>query len=208
MSDGELRDQLMTLLLAGHETTATGLAWAFDLLLHTPADARAPRRPASTPARPTTSTRSSTSRCACDPSSRSRAGCSTRAPISGATTTSRDDGPGRDLHGAHEPRPLPRPVRLPPRALPRRSARHLLLDPVRRRDAALHRRRLRPDGDAHRAAHDRRVGDARGRRPAAREDDAPQRHPVAARRRPGRGEPASSPSSDSRRSKTSGTCCR
>jgi hypothetical protein len=26
----------MTLLLAGHETTATGLAWAFDLLLHTP----------------------------------------------------------------------------------------------------------------------------------------------------------------------------
>jgi cytochrome P450 len=34
MDDGELRDQLMTLLLAGHETTATGLAWAFDLLLH------------------------------------------------------------------------------------------------------------------------------------------------------------------------------
>ena len=27
----------MTLLLAGHETTATGLAWAFDLLLHAPA---------------------------------------------------------------------------------------------------------------------------------------------------------------------------
>ena len=36
MSDSELRDQLMTLLLAGHETTATGLAWAVDLLLHTP----------------------------------------------------------------------------------------------------------------------------------------------------------------------------
>jgi cytochrome P450 len=36
MSDSELRDQLMTLLLAGHETTATGLAWTFDLLLHTP----------------------------------------------------------------------------------------------------------------------------------------------------------------------------
>jgi cytochrome P450 len=34
MDDGELRDQLMTLLLAGHETTATGLAWTFDLLLH------------------------------------------------------------------------------------------------------------------------------------------------------------------------------
>jgi len=33
MSDTELRDQLMTLLLAGHETTATALAWTFDLLL-------------------------------------------------------------------------------------------------------------------------------------------------------------------------------
>ena len=33
MTDTDLRDQLMTLLLAGHETTATGLAWTFDLLL-------------------------------------------------------------------------------------------------------------------------------------------------------------------------------
>jgi cytochrome P450 len=33
MGDSELRDQLMTLLLAGHETTATALAWTFDLLL-------------------------------------------------------------------------------------------------------------------------------------------------------------------------------
>jgi cytochrome P450 len=36
MSDAELRDQLLTLLLAGHETTATALAWTLDLLLHTP----------------------------------------------------------------------------------------------------------------------------------------------------------------------------
>jgi cytochrome P450 len=36
MDDGELRDQLVTLLLAGHETTATALAWTFDLLLHHP----------------------------------------------------------------------------------------------------------------------------------------------------------------------------
>jgi cytochrome P450 len=36
MSDAEIRDQLMTLLLAGHETTATGLAWAFDLLFRAP----------------------------------------------------------------------------------------------------------------------------------------------------------------------------
>jgi cytochrome P450 family 135 len=36
MDDQELRDQLMTLLLAGHETTATALAWTFDLLLRHP----------------------------------------------------------------------------------------------------------------------------------------------------------------------------
>src|SRR3954449_9750393 len=36
MTDHELRDELVTLLVAGHETTATGLSWAFDLLLHNP----------------------------------------------------------------------------------------------------------------------------------------------------------------------------
>ncbi len=45
LSDREVRDELITLLLAGHETTATGLAWTFDLLLHAPAvHARALRR--------------------------------------------------------------------------------------------------------------------------------------------------------------------
>ncbi len=33
LSDQELRDELITLLEAGHETTATGLAWAFERLL-------------------------------------------------------------------------------------------------------------------------------------------------------------------------------
>jgi cytochrome P450 len=37
LSAPEVRDELVTLLLAGHETTATALAWAFDLLLHSPA---------------------------------------------------------------------------------------------------------------------------------------------------------------------------
>ena len=35
-SDSELRDELMTLLLAGHETTATSLSWAFERLVRTP----------------------------------------------------------------------------------------------------------------------------------------------------------------------------
>ena len=37
LTDGELRDELMTLLLAGHETTATALSWAFELLHRHPA---------------------------------------------------------------------------------------------------------------------------------------------------------------------------
>jgi cytochrome P450 len=36
MTDVELRDELWTMLGAGHETTSTGLAWAVDLLLHNP----------------------------------------------------------------------------------------------------------------------------------------------------------------------------
>jgi cytochrome P450 len=37
MTDRELRDELFTMLAAGHETTATELAFAFDLLLRHPA---------------------------------------------------------------------------------------------------------------------------------------------------------------------------
>jgi len=40
MSDVELRDELMTLLVAGHETTATELAWAFERLLRNDAALR------------------------------------------------------------------------------------------------------------------------------------------------------------------------
>jgi cytochrome P450 len=36
LSDAELRDELMTLLVAGHETTANSLAWAFERLARTP----------------------------------------------------------------------------------------------------------------------------------------------------------------------------
>jgi len=36
LTDAELRDELMTLLLAGHETTATALAWTIERLVRTP----------------------------------------------------------------------------------------------------------------------------------------------------------------------------
>jgi cytochrome P450 len=37
MTDDELRDQLVTMLSAGHETTATSIAWAFERLTRNPA---------------------------------------------------------------------------------------------------------------------------------------------------------------------------
>jgi cytochrome P450 len=36
LTDRELRDELLTLVLAGHETTANSLAWTFERLLRTP----------------------------------------------------------------------------------------------------------------------------------------------------------------------------
>ena len=48
MSDEEMRDELLTLLVAGHETTATALAWAVERLaaIRRSWSACAPRTPA------------------------------------------------------------------------------------------------------------------------------------------------------------------
>ena len=107
MSDREVRDQLMTLLLAGHETTATGLAWTLDLLTRNPdvlrarpgrrrrvpargrrrvaaaAPGRAARRPPAghRPASPTASTSPPA------PTSRPRSGSPTPAPSPTRTRT-------------------------------------------------------------------------------------------------------------------------
>jgi cytochrome P450 len=48
LTDEELRDQLVTLLLAGHETTATALAWTLHELAKDPVQARKAREAATT----------------------------------------------------------------------------------------------------------------------------------------------------------------
>jgi cytochrome P450 family 135 len=44
MTEGELRDELVTLLLAGHETTATALAWTWERLVRHPSKLERLRR--------------------------------------------------------------------------------------------------------------------------------------------------------------------
>ena len=68
----------------------------------------------------------------------------------------------------HDPDDLSRPVRLPPGALPRRAARHLHLDPVRRRPPPLPRRELRDARDEDRAARGAGAERAGARRRPAR----------------------------------------
>lgn len=48
LTDAELRDQMITLLLAGHETTATALAWSFHDLARNPAVLRKAQEAAAT----------------------------------------------------------------------------------------------------------------------------------------------------------------
>ncbi len=67
MSEQEIRDELMTLLVAGHETTASSLAWAFERLVREPRRPRAAWSRRSTPARRPTSPRRSRRRCATRP---------------------------------------------------------------------------------------------------------------------------------------------
>ena len=51
MSDLQLRDEVMTLFLAGHETTANALTWTFYLLSQNPGGRGAPHRGAGRGAR-------------------------------------------------------------------------------------------------------------------------------------------------------------
>ena len=167
MSDAELRDELLTLLVAGHETTATALAWAVERLVRHPDKLErlrdeVARRRGRVPEgdvqetlrlRPVISLVNRASR------SRSRSAATRCRPASRSPPASTSSTAPRRLSGARA---------LPARALPRDAARHLHLDPVRRRRAPLHRRRLRPVRDGGRAARARPQPRDRRRRSARR----------------------------------------
>ena len=187
MSDQEIRDELMTMLVAGHETTASSLAWACERLTRTPAvltrltnaiddddDAYLTatiqetlrRRPVLPNAAPRLTKR--------------------EIEIGGWTFP-----PGVSLIVStyllhHDAVDLPRPLCLPARALSRKPARHLHLDPLRRRSPALSRRQLRHAGDEDRPARDPLPLRARPRRPGTGVHPPPQHHSATRARRPHR----------------------
>ena len=141
----ELRDELMTLLVAGHETTASELAWAFERLARAPAWlARLAEEidAGDGDAYLTATIQETLRRRPVLPNAAPRL---VKQPVEiGGWTYPDGRLPGRQrLPDPPRPGDLPRPVRVPARALPRRAAGHLHLDPVRRRPPPLPRRELR-----------------------------------------------------------------
>jgi cytochrome P450 len=192
LSDEELRDELITLVLAGHETTANSLAWAFERLLRNPAaydrlralvraggaDARRGRRICG----------------GCDPRDNA---CAARGPLDRAAgeraLAARPlQGAGRypggdEHHAAAPPRGrLPAAFRVRSRALPGCQARHLHLDPVRRRHQALSWRHTCDGRAARRAARDCGPHGHACARSGPRETAPSQRHDGAVWRDAGR----------------------
>jgi len=186
MTDLELRDELMTMLLAGHETTATGLALAFDLLLRDPRVLARLRDELTTGddgyldavvsealrLRPVID---ATERTLTKP--RTIAGWKLPAGIRVYPAIA-----------VVQPRgPLPEPDRVPARTVPRRSHRVLQLAPVRWRHPPLHRRRARPGRDGRGDPPRRHPNGAAPRAPAARPGRDARHHARPAPRDTGRG---------------------
>ena len=121
MSFEELRDELMTLLVAGHETTSSTLAWTFERIVVSPrssSDSR--RRPLPTTTAPYL-TRDDPGDAAAPARAAEHRAAAVMKPI---TVGGWDYEPGCSLGGERlppppRPRDLPRPIRVPARAVRR-----------------------------------------------------------------------------------------
>ena len=148
MSDEEIHDELLTLLVAGHETTATTLAWAFERLVREPAVLE--RLVAEIDAGDdayVTATSQETLRDRPDLPHRGAALRGPRGDDRRLDLPARRQPARQHLPDPPRPRDLPRPPRLPPRALPGQHSGHLHLDPLRRRPSPMPRCQLRDARD-------------------------------------------------------------
>ena len=161
MTDQQVRDEAMTLFMAGHETTAMALSWTWYLLAqHPEVDARlgeelAPCSASARPPRPTCRDLayprwSSTKSMRLYPPAYAIGRQAARPTEVAGHPLPR--GRHRDhagVGGASRPPLVRGPRGVPPRALgrrPRPPAAALRLLPLRRRAAPVHRQRVRDDG--------------------------------------------------------------
>ena len=150
-TEDELRDQVVTLLAAGHETTAGSLAWALERLARHPHVA-ARLRDGDDAYLDATVKEVLRMRPVLSITPRKVRRAVRGRRLDAAAGRARDAVP---LPRAPPSRAVARPDRVPPRALPRRRARALRVAAVRRRRAPLRRRRVRDDGAARGAARGR-----------------------------------------------------
>ena len=127
MDDKEVRDELLTLVLAGHETTANSLSWTWERLVRNP-DAHEALREATRNGGDAEEQVEAT----IIESMRSRPVVPVHRPPRNGALAARPlrrlrRHPGRDEHPARPPPrgPLPGTLRVPPRALARPQTRHV-----------------------------------------------------------------------------------
>ena len=180
----DLRDDLFTLIGAGHETTAAAIAWGAALLAHDPAVRE----------RATAAAREDDERTSA-PSSRRCCASARRIPVAagrvldepfaiGPHTIPADTLILIDAWGVHhDPELYPDPERFQPERFLDQRARALHLAAVRRRCAPLHRLGARRARDQGRARDDPAHGPIGAARRRARAPGPPRSHDRPARRR-------------------------
>jgi cytochrome P450 len=162
MTDAELRDELVTLLLAGHETTATSVAWAIERLVRHPdklkklieeIDAGESEEYQQAVVNETMRVRPVVPMVV----------RILNGAVEGrrARTAKGDAGGAVDLADESRQKGIRGPRGVPPRALPGEPARDVLVDTVRRRDQALHRCVVRNARDEANATYDPQRGAAK-----------------------------------------------
>ncbi len=175
MTPVEMRDELVTALVAGHETTASQLAWAIERIARDATRAAPPARRARRGLRRGVPD-GHDQRDPAPPAGRAerRAATGQAAGRDRRRRVRAGGGAVRErLPAASRPSDLPGSLRVPPGALPRGASRHVHVDPVRRRQASLPGGELCAARDEARAA-----GGAVGLRAARR-----RRSPETTRRR-------------------------
>jgi len=181
MSDRELRDELVTVVGAGHETTATALAWALERVLRTPrvlSRLRASIKAGEDDYLDAAIKETLRARPVIVDVARKLTG---PAEIGGYERAGRHVRPSGNRRAPPPRGPLSGPARVPPRALPRREGGPLRVDTLRWRSAPLHRGGLCPVRDARGARGDPRTGGAEGARLTTGTGEDSQRHAGAGR---------------------------